>query len=201
MEQGLEEYSEELVYTDKVPRSKNDASLDQVENLSRANIEIFKLFKENTRNGMLPCLIPKYDPIQGFIVEALCDIPPRTLLVEYTGVVTRVSDSGLSDSDSLMMLLETGNPKTSLIIDPSKKGNLARFLSGVNNSSHESRKKINVRTRRFAVDGECRVVLFSSRKIVAGERLSYDYNAGLVEKSMDEEDWANHGFYDTSHFN
>jgi hypothetical protein len=98
------------------------------------------------------------------------------------------------------MLLETGNPKTSLIIDPSNSGNLARFLSGVNNSSHESRRKINVRTRRFMVDGECRVVLFSSRKILKGERLSYDYNAGLVQQNLKEADWARHGFYDTSHF-
>jgi hypothetical protein len=51
-EQKLEHFTDDLVYTDKAPRSMNDASLDEVEKLSAKNIEVFKAFKENTKNGM-----------------------------------------------------------------------------------------------------------------------------------------------------
>merc|ERR1712174_107145 len=97
-----------------------------------------------------------------------------------------------------MMLLDTGDPKTSLIIDPSRTGNIARFLSGVNNSSHASKRKANVRTRRFDLNGKNRVVLFTSKAVEAGEQLHYDYNSGLQDKKVDE--WAKNGFYDTSNF-
>lgn len=96
------------------------------------------------------------------------------------------------------MLLDTGDDKTSLIIDPTRRGNIARFLSGINNRSNLSKKKANVRTRRFALDGKCRVALFTAKKIEAGEKLHYDYNAGVEGKSVVE--WATGGFYDTSNF-
>ena len=101
---------------------------------------IYKQFKRNTALGLIPPVKVEYDKAQGFVVEALEDIKDKTLLVEYAGAVTRIVDSGQTDSDSLMVLLETSSPKTSLIIDPSKSGNMARFLSGVNNSDHESKK-------------------------------------------------------------
>ena len=97
-----------------------------------------------------------------------------------------------------MVLLSTGFVKTSLIIDPSKAGNYARFISGVNNNSPESKKNINLKTRRFCVNGECHVVLFAGRRIKRGERLCYDYNAGV--KDMTDAEMKKHGFYDTSHF-
>jgi len=56
----------------------------------------------------------------------------------------------------------------------------------------------NVRSRRFALDGKCHVVLFTWKDINAGELLHYDYNAGMQGKSIEE--WAKSGFYDTSAF-
>jgi len=200
MECGMTEWSNDLVYRGKASRRMNDATLDEVGSMSQVNTSTYKMFKENMEKGMLPPLSVDYDPDQGFVVKATQDISDKTLLLEYTGAVTRIKDSGKSNSDSLMILLQTDSPKTSLIIDPSAIGNMARFLSGVNNNSVESRKRINVRTRRFQVDGECRVVLFSNRKIHKGERLSYDYNAGIINSNMGEAQTRNHGFYDTSHF-
>jgi len=97
-----------------------------------------------------------------------------------------------------MVLLNTDDPKTSLVIDPSKAGNIARFLNGVNNANPRSLRKVNVRSRRFVLDGRCRVALFTSRPVDAGETLCYDYNAGMMGK--DAEEWAKNGFYDTSNF-
>ena len=147
----------------------------------------------------------QFPPIQvvhdlnvGFTVEALEPIKKHTLIAEYTGEVMTIERSGETSSDSLMMLLDTGDDNTSLIIDPTRRGNVARFLSGINNRSNLSKKKANVRTRRFALDGKCRVALFTGKKIEAGEKLHYDYNAGVKGKSVVE--WAKAGFYDTSNF-
>ncbi|GMH75309.1 hypothetical protein TrLO_g9473 [Triparma laevis f. longispina] len=194
----VQQYSDNLIYSKRTPREMNRSELDKVEEMSPRNLFIYKQFKRNTALGLIPPVNVEYDKSQGFVVEALEDIKDKTLLVEYAGAVTRIVDSGQTDSDSLMVLLETNSPKTSLIIDPSTSGNMARFFSGVNNSNHESKKKINVRTRRFSVDGECHVVLFACRRIKKGERLSYDYNAGIA--TMSDEEWKKHGFYDTSHF-
>ena len=93
---------------------------------------------------------------------------------------------------------------TSLIIDPSRIGNMARFFSGINNRNLMSKKKANVRTRRFSVKVEnsshnqCRVVLFTARDVKPGEILHYDYNAGIEGKSVGE--IVRTGFYDTSNF-
>ena len=85
-----------------------------------------------------------------------------------------------------------------MIIDPSRAGNYARFLSGVNNRSLLSKRKQNVRTRRFFMDGKVHVALFTAKKVEAGEVLNYDYNAGIEGK--DVQGWARTGFYDTRHF-
>ena len=126
------------------------------------------------------------------------DIKDKTLICEYTGTVTRVSDSGATDSDSLMTLLETSSHKTSLLIDPTSSGNWARLLSGVNNSDIDAKKKINVHTRRITMEGSCHVVLYAGRRIRAGERLSYDYNAGIIKRGDDA--LMQHGYYDTTAF-
>jgi hypothetical protein len=198
MSLGVESYSTDLVYTPRTPSSMNDACLDTVEKMSPRNNEIFREFKRNVDNGLIPPLRAEYDEDCGFVVVAQEDIKDKTLLVEYTGTVTRVSDSGATDSDSLMTLLETSSNKTSLLIDPTSSGNWARLLSGVNNSDLDAKRKINVRTRRIEIDGGCRVVLFSGRRIKKGERLTYDYNAGIQTKS--DEELRQHGYYDTTHF-
>ena len=195
---GVEQYSEELVYAEGVSPDMNDASLDTIQTMSKDNSLLFRLYKENLKNGVYPPVEVVYDDELGFTVRALTQLPRHTILTEYVGEITTIEKCNETSSDSLMILLETGDPKTSLIIDPTKKSNIARFLSGVNNKSVESRRKANVRTRRFALDGKSRVVLFTSRQISAGESLNYDYNAGKEGKSIT--DILNMGFYDTSNF-
>lgn len=125
-------------------------------------------------------------------------IQRHTLIGEYVGEVVTLEQSDEIRSDSLMVLLQTGDKKTSLIIDPTRAGNIARFLSGINNRSLLSRRKANVRTLRFSIDGRVRVALFTSKRIEPGEKLQYDYNAGVKGKSIEE--LAESGFYDTSNF-
>jgi len=197
---GMTNYTENLVYSveNDVNETMNDANLDNVEPLSRRNLEVFQRYKENLKNGIFAPVEIVYDEKIGFKVKALAAIPRHTIITEYIGDVITVKRSEERSSDSLMMLLDTGDPKTSLIIDPTKNGNIARFFSGINNISFVARRKANVRTRRFVYEGKCRVLLFTSKRVEPGDELHYDYNAGNEGKSVAE--WAKTGFYDTSNF-
>ena len=103
-------------------------------------------------------------------------------------------------SDLIFMIIfrSQTDDSTSLIIDPSRIGNMARFFSGINNRKFMSKRKANVRTRRFDLDEECRIVLFTAKNAEAGAMLHYDYNAGIEGK--DVELMVRMGFYDTSNF-
>lgn len=74
-------------------------------------------------------------------MRAMEDIPTRTLITEYVGEVDFARNHIFNKNDSIMDLLRTSRSKTSLVILPDKKGNLARFLSGINNTSKVSRAK------------------------------------------------------------
>lgn len=77
-----------------------------------------------------------------------------------------------------MELIHTPSSSTSLVICPDKFGNLARFISGINNHNDKSMKKQNVQSVRFDVDGQVHVLLYALRQIKKNEILYYDYNAG-----------------------
>ena len=55
-------------------------------------------------------------------------MPKFTLIAEYVGEVVTVEESSNTCSDSLMVLLETGDPSTSLIIDRTKMEIMHVFL-------------------------------------------------------------------------
>lgn len=76
----------------------------------------------------------------------------------------------------------------SLVICPGECGNIARFLSGVNNYNPDKASSTNVRSARFRIRDEVRVILYARRNIAAGEILYYDYNA-LVEKQFNTKDF------------
>jgi len=196
---GMKSYSVDHTYSG-VNEEMNDPSLevDEISQMSKRNISIFQAFKHNTREGVFPPVQIIYDENFGFYVKALACMPRQTIIGEYLGEVVTMEQSSQSNSDSLMVLLDTGDPETSLIIDPTRVGNTARFLSGINNRSLMSKRKANIRTRRFFMDGKVHVCLFTSRRIEAGETLNYDYNAGNEGKDVGQ--WAQSGFYDTSNF-
>ena len=73
------------------------------------------------------------------------DIKLGTLITEYVGEVDFARNHIFDrQNDSIMDLLRTSRSRTSLVILPNRKGNLARFISGINNSSAKSRGKQNV---------------------------------------------------------
>jgi hypothetical protein len=77
-----------------------------------------------------------------------------------------------------MDLIRTPSSSTSLVICPDKVGNIARFISGVNNHNEKLKKKQNLHSIRLDIDGQVHVLLYSGRIIRKNELLYYDYNAG-----------------------
>lgn len=98
-----------------------------------------------TRRGDYPPLELLEDKIQGFIVRAVEDIPNMTLISEYVGEVDFTRNHLFDeDNDSIMDLLRTPHSNTSLVILPHRRGNIARFFSGINNFDRNAREKQNV---------------------------------------------------------
>ena len=79
---------------------------------------------------------------QGFVVRAAADILELTLICEYVGEVDFARNHIFDKkNDSIMELLRTPRSSTSLVICPEKFGNIARFISGINNEKKNSKLK------------------------------------------------------------
>ncbi|KAH7284142.1 hypothetical protein KP509_34G040900 [Ceratopteris richardii] len=132
--------------------------------------------KEMCKRGDCPPLLVKFDSHEGFVVEADGFIKDLTIVAEYTGDVDYMSKRENDDGDSIMGLLFTDSESKDLVICPDKRGNIARFVSGINNHTREGKKKQNLKSVRFDIDGEAHALLIAIRDIHKGERLYYDYN-------------------------
>ncbi|KAJ6748742.1 HISTONE-LYSINE N-METHYLTRANSFERASE ATXR6 [Salix purpurea] len=174
------EFSNELTYRPAMaPRSVNQPALEKggMQVLSKEDTETLNLCKRMMNRGKFgsvvqyTCLI-----VTGFTVEADRFIKDLTIITEYVGDVDYLKNRENDDGDSMMTLLHADNPSQSLVICPDMRGNIARFINGINNHSQEGRKKQNLKCVRYDVDGECRVLLIANRDISKGERLYYDYN-------------------------
>jgi len=173
-------FNDDLVYIDKdCPESMNNSLLEQdIKEIAIYNKEIYYKFKERSRKGEYAPVEIIDDPIQRFIVKAIDDISMNTIICEYTGEVTLLRKKIFDNNDSIMELIRTPSSDTSLVICPEKFGNLARFLSGINNFDINLKKKQNVHSIRMSIDGTVHILLIAKRNIKKGEILYYDYNAG-----------------------
>ena len=66
-------------------------------------------------------------------MQADADIKDLTFIAEYTGDVDYWENRENDDCDSFMTLLSTADPSKKLVICPDKRGNIARFINGINN--------------------------------------------------------------------
>ncbi|VFQ63528.1 unnamed protein product [Cuscuta campestris] len=172
------EFSNELTYAPSMAlRHANQAKLenDGMQVLSKEDTETLEQCRSMCKSGLWPPLIVKFDSREGYTVEANAAIKDMTLIAEYTGDVDYIRNRQNDDCDSMMTLLLAADPSKSLVICPDKRGNIARFINGINNHTSVGRKKQNVKCVRYDVKGECRVLLVAIRDIGKGERLYYDY--------------------------
>eukprot|EP01018_Ginkgo_biloba_P029121 Gb_33312 [translate_table: standard] len=144
--------------------------------MSREDKTALELCKAMCKKGEWPPLFVVYDSLEGFTVEADSIIKDLTIITEYTGDVDYWINRETDDGDSMMSLLFTEDSSKNLVICPDKRGNIARFINGINNHTTEGRKKQNLKCVRYNVDGESRVLLVAIKDIAKGERLYYDYN-------------------------
>ena len=112
-------------------------------------------------------------------MKATDNIPIYTLICEYTGEVGHLRKN-LFDvtNDSIFDLLKAPSSSQSLVVYPGNRSNIARFISGINNTDPKSKKKINLLSSRYDIDGKIHILLYASRNIKKNETLYYDYNAG-----------------------
>ena len=184
-------FDDDLNYPDpNAPPSANKASEDQedIPLIKGADLEVFKAFKQFTREGLYPPVRIINHKIQGACVIATKAIKMNTLICEYVGDVLPRRHVLFSQYDSIMDLLTAIRAQDSLSIFPKSRGNLARFLSGINNYDKGGKAVQNVKSERWNVQGHLRVILIAKKNIKEGEILTYDYNAGLKPQ------------YDTRHF-
>ncbi|XP_043723027.1 probable Histone-lysine N-methyltransferase ATXR5 [Telopea speciosissima] len=173
------EFSNDLSYMPGMaPKSANQARFEKggMQVLCKEDAETLEHCKDMCRRGEWPPLSVVSDPCEGFTVEADSHIKDMTLITEYTGDIDYIKNREHDDCDSMMTLLLAKIPANSLVICPDKRGNIARFINGINNHTPEGRKKQNLKCVRYNVNGECRVLLVAIRDIAKGERLYYDYN-------------------------
>ncbi|KAJ9177787.1 hypothetical protein P3X46_012960 [Hevea brasiliensis] len=173
------EFSDDLTYLPSMAsRSANQAKFEEggMQVLSKEDIETLEQCRAMCRRGECPPLVVVFDSCEGFTVEADGQIKDMTFITEYTGDVDYIRNREHDDCDSMMTLLLAKDPSKSLVICPDKRGNVARFINGINNHTPDGKKKQNCKCVRYSVNGECRVFLVATRDIAKGERLYYDYN-------------------------
>nr|5VAC_A Chain A, Probable Histone-lysine N-methyltransferase ATXR5 [Ricinus communis] len=173
------EFSDDLTYSSGMaPRSANQARFEEggMQVLTKEDIETLEQCRAMCKRGDCPPLLVVFDSREGFTVEADGQIKDMTFIAEYTGDVDYIRNREHDDCDSMMTLLLAKDPSSSLVICPDKRGNIARFISGINNHTLDGKKKQNCKCVRYSVNGECRVFLVATRDIAKGERLYYDYN-------------------------
>lgn len=178
---GLD-FSDSLSYG-YAPRTANRSAHEKggMREMSKEDKATLDQCKAMCKRGEWQPLMVAYDLRQGFVVEADEDIPNMTFIAEYTGEVDYMCCRHYDSGNSIMGLLFSDDPVKELVICPDSRGNIARFLSGINNHTEEGRSKQNVRCVRYSINGEARVILIAMRDIRKGERLYYDYNAYYTE--------------------
>jgi hypothetical protein len=81
------------------------------------------------------CILSRFIVISwcSYTVEADGPIKDMTFIAEYTGDVDYIKNREHDDCDSMMTLLLANDPSKSLVICPDKRGNIVRFINGINN--------------------------------------------------------------------
>ncbi|KAJ8557395.1 hypothetical protein K7X08_003020 [Anisodus acutangulus] len=173
------EFSDELTYMPGMaPKSANCAKFESggMQVLSKEDTETLEQCRAMYKRGECPPVTVVFDSREGYTVEADGPIKDLTIIAEYTGDVDYIRNRQEDDCDSMMTLILARDPLRSLVICPDKRGNISRFINGINNHSPEGKKKQNLKCVRYNVNGACRVLLVARRDIAKGERLYYDYN-------------------------
>ena len=185
--------AKKIKFSDDLVFYQDQETLENIESLKPADVEVFKEFKKQSREGIYAPVEVVWDNVQGYVVKATGFIPKKAIICEYSGeVLNRDRDQNVIKSDAVMEYLSSD--PCELVIYPDKIGNIARFISGIKNLPEERKgkkkqvKKIqNVMSMKRIVDGCVKIILYAARIIHSGEILYYNYNEG----GLNEKDTSN----------
>ncbi|KAK3006031.1 hypothetical protein RJ639_016310 [Escallonia herrerae] len=130
------EFNDDLTYFPTMaPRSANQAKYENggMQVLSKEDTETLEHCRAMYKRGECPPLTVVFDIREGYTVEADGPIKDMTFITEYTGDVDYIMNREHDDCDSMMTLLLATEPSNSLVICPDRRGNVARFINGINN--------------------------------------------------------------------
>jgi len=141
--------------------------------ITRENWDWGRFFQERLSNGSLPPVFLQYiDDILGYSLFAAEDLEENLFIGEYVGALREI-DTKAPEINSYCLLYPSRFLAPHFFIDAKEKGNLLRF---VNHSDRPNCKMICVIT-----NGIIRPCLVSTRPILKGEALTFDYkNSGFT---------------------
>jgi len=172
----------EMVFNDElVLKNINipEEYLNTIQHLPKDDEEAFEKFKkEYSRNMYYGPLKIEWNICQGYVVKAIKEIKPNTLLCEYTGEVVSKTEDLFSDD---LMEYATFDDKE-YVICPIKQGNIGRFFSGINDKT--GKRKQNVKSIKFKIKDKIHIALYTIKKIKIGDILYYNYNGGELSKQF-----------------
>ena len=174
-------FSNELIY--ECDQSLNYNLMEYgIFELNDKNVKIYNQLKDHTNDGEYNYIQICRTQNQGCVVKAIMDIQKYTLICEYIGDVFTYKNFCKQEKlenknvDSNIDLIITPRAETSLIICPYNHSNIARFISGINNSDPNYKKLVNVFSSRVSINSSVHILLIASRNIKKNEILYYDYN-------------------------
>ena len=163
-------FSNELIY--ECDQSLNYNLMEYgIFELNDKNVKIYNQLKDHTNDGEYNYIQICRTQNQGCVVKAIMDIQKYTLICEYIGDVFTYKNFCKQEKrkgknvDSNMDLILTPRAETSLIICPYNHSNIARFISGINNSDPNYKKLVNVFSSRVSINSSVHILLIASRNI------------------------------------
>jgi SET domain-containing protein len=154
-------------------KKKSKKKLKRNKNYNTNNWVLHLFEKPLTQKKEIPYLIKRVNPLVGYGVFAVKNIPELSFIGEYTGIVRKRRFWGEFSNDYVFSY-SIGPDDTPWVIDAKEKGNFTRFI----NHSYEP----NLTSRWIIFDGIAHIILFANRLIREGEQLTYDYGPKYWKK-------------------
>ena len=181
-------FCDDLIYHQNI-KEKDCCEKGRDIELSDGNKFVFYTCKQKMAKGIYPPIII-IDSKDGFAIKAIDSIEKYTFLCEYSGKV-EIYEMHENEGDSIMILQNEDSNTMGLDIVPNKITNIARFISGINNTWDQTIKKKckNVMSFKCEIEGFPHILLYAQRDIKKNEILYYDYNEGDKNEQLYNTDY------------
>ena len=155
------------------------------ERLNEDNSGVFEEHMERIREGNFgPLEIVEREKC-GVGVISHEHLVKGSLICRYMGEILTeeyMSKNKEIDGDDMFSLIASKDPHTSLVVNPCKFTNIARYINGVKQLGKVTNPLANILSFRVSIKGKIYVILYTSRNIPAHEELPYQYNGNPIIK-------------------